>query len=288
MKVNTLILCATGTSLNNVIGCLFALKHRKIINENNNNIKRFIGCSSGSLLSLLLCCNIPLNMIYNILNKSDYSKLLNIDDLNNLFDNMGLFDTKNIQKWTEIILLHFNFKKNITFYELYEKTNKILLIKSYNLSRNKEFYISYKNFPNMPIKKAIAMSCCVPFVFKPVIHENELYIDGAVCGSTPLFDKYKNYISVTFENRNILKNNITITEYLSRLVQSTNIKYVEKDKTFYNNKRNIIIDWIKDDNNYNNKPFLDFDITSSDKDKDILNGYNQTINHIDKFIIVNK
>jgi len=286
MKVNTLILSSSGTSLNNIIGSILALKKKNIIKKNYSNITRFIGCSSGSLLSLLMCCNIPLNIIYHLMNKLNYLNLLNLDNLNNLFENMGLFDTFNIQKYVETILNHFDFKKNLTFKELFEKTQKKLIIKTYNLSKNEEYHISYKNFPNMPIKVAIGMSCCVPFIFKPVIYNNDLFIDGAVCGSTPFINKYKNYISITYENNETLNNkNMSLDGYLSRLVKSTNLKYVNEDTNFYNNKRNIIIDWIKEEKN---KPFLDFNMSSSDKNKDILNGYKQTMNHIYRFIDVDK
>jgi len=277
MKVNTIMLCACGTSINKIAGYLFALKQYNLLEKDYSNIKRFIGCSSGSIVALLMSIGIPLNVMYNISDRINYSTLLDINNLDNLFNNTGLFDTINIKKTIDNILEKFNIKKNITFLELYNKTNNKLIIKVFNLSLNKEEYISYKNFPDMPVSLSVCMSSAIPFLFKPVIYNDYLFADGAMTGATPFIKKYKNYISITIEdNEVLLSNNLTFTKYITRMIQSTNNKY--KNNEFYNNKRNIII---KSDSN----ECMDFCIKSNKKKEDLISGYNQTVKHINKYNI---
>jgi len=277
MKVNTIMLCACGTSINKIAGYLFALKQYNLLEKDYSNIKRFIGCSSGSIVALLMSIGIPLNVMYNISDRINYSTILDINNLDNLFNNTGLFDTINIKKTIDNILEKFNIKKNITFLELYNKTNNKLIIKVFNLSLNKEEYISYKNFPDMPVSLSVCMSSAIPFLFKPVVYNDYLFVDGAINGGTPVIEKYKNYISITIVNSEILLlNNLTFHKYIGRLIQSTNNKYSNFE--FNNNKRNVII---KTKLNMS----INFSIESIKKKEDLINGYNQTIKHINKYNI---
>ena len=277
MKVNTIMLCACGTSINIIAGYLYALIENNILEKDYNNIKRFIGCSSGSIVALLMSIGIPINVMYNISDRMNYSTLLDINNLDNLFDNTWLFDTINIKNTIDNILEKFHIKKNTTFLELHNKTNNKLIIKVYNLSLNKEVYISYKNYPDMPVSLAICMSSAIPFLFKPVVYNDYLFVDGAINGGTPVIEKYKNYISITIVNSEILLlNNLTFHKYIGRLIQSTNNKYSNFE--FNNNKRNVII---KTKLNMS----INFSIESIKKKEDLINGYNQTIKHINKYNI---
>ena len=72
--------------------------------------------------------------------------------------------------------------------ELYNKTNKYLSITSTCLTTQEAVYISHETFPNIPVWKAILMSCAIPLIFKPIEWENKLYIDGGLVDNFPLFN----------------------------------------------------------------------------------------------------
>jgi len=277
MKVNTLLLCACGTNVNIIIGYLYALEKKEILKKDYSNIKRFVGCSAGSIIALFMSMGLSLPIIYNLSNKIKYDNLINLNNLNNLFENMGLFDTNNMKKNIECILHNFGYDKNMTLLEFYKKTKKNLIIKTYNLSLNEEIYASYKNYPDIEISTLICMSSAIPFVFKPVMYNNNVYIDGAVCGSMPFIDEYKHYISIIIEDNNpIILDKLTFSRYCSLLIQSTNNKY--KDKKFYTNKRNIVIYL---DLNMSTVS-VDFSANKEKKNKHILIGYEKTMEILSK------
>ena len=48
----------------------------------------------------------------------------------------------------------------------------------------------------MPVSLAICMSSAIPFLFKPVVYNDYLFVDGAINGGTPVIEKYKNFLEV--------------------------------------------------------------------------------------------
>ena len=65
---------------------------------------------------------------------------------------------------------------NITFSELYSKTNKFLTISINLMKRRMNTYLD--TYP-YAIYIAIKMSCSIPYYFTP-IYNNEMYVDGVV------------------------------------------------------------------------------------------------------------
>jgi predicted acylesterase/phospholipase RssA len=61
--------------------------------------------------------------------------------------------------------------------------------------------LSYINFPDLELYKAIAMSSAFPLIFVPVIINNDCYIDGGALNHFPL--------------NNCLKNNYNVDEILA-------------------------------------------------------------------------
>jgi predicted patatin/cPLA2 family phospholipase len=53
------------------------------------------------------------------------------------------------------------------------------------------------NFPNLPVCKAILMSCSIPLIFQPISWEDDLYVDGALIDNFPLFTIPHNEIIYT-------------------------------------------------------------------------------------------
>ena len=80
---------------------------------------------------------------------------------------------------------------DITFKDLYEKTNKILTIVVTNLNKNCAEYLNYETRPDMSILKAIRMSISIPILITPVNDNNTIYVDGALLDSYP-YNYYKN------------------------------------------------------------------------------------------------
>ena len=181
MTIDTLILSGGAMNGINLIGFLNELSN----NYNIKKIKKYIGVSCGSIISLLLNCDLDLEKFAYILIKTDILKLFDID-ISLLYNDYGLSNFKKGMKFYEKIIEYFGVSKDITFLDLYKKTEKHLIIPSLNLTKQKMIYFDYKNYPDLKILKAIHMSINIPLLFTKNIYNNDFYIDGAFGNTIPI------------------------------------------------------------------------------------------------------
>ena len=279
MEIDTLFLSGCGTKGNAFIGSFKALIENKTIDL--EKIKRYVCCSGSSVIILLLICNYSLNIIYKLSDKLKYDELLDLNDLDILFDNLGVFSNQKIGKLVDCIIYKKFKKKNITLQEFYNLTKKEFVCKVYNLSEKKEEYFSYQNHPDLKVSLLIQMTTCIPFFFKPIKYNNKYYIDGGILCTMPFLKDYPNYLGIYIhsdKDRNI--ENMNFFEYFTYFNNCLANKYKFK-KTKENEKRIINIYCI-------NLPCVKFDICKNEKDVLIDNGYDQTIQYLKKFDILNK
>ena len=69
---------------------------------------------------------------------------------------------------------------NITFIEFYKKYNVKLNLFSTSLTQRKNICFNIETYPNLNVLKVLQASCSIPFIFPPVIINNEYYIDGCM------------------------------------------------------------------------------------------------------------
>jgi predicted acylesterase/phospholipase RssA len=106
--------------------------------------------------------------------------------------------------------------------------------------------INYKSYPNLKLIKAIEMSCCIPLIFKTIIHNNDCYLDGGFLNSFPLnncLKKHSNKNEV-FAIKNLLINEkVKINEKssVSVLINIIINKVLEKLDQKYKKINNMII-----------------------------------------------
>jgi len=272
MKVDTLLLSGCSTKGNAMIGSLMTLVNNKILNL--EKIKTYICCSGGAIIGLLLSCGYSLPFIYRLSFSIDYKTLLNIDDLNILFDKCGLFDNKVLLELVEKILYKKFNEKSITLKQLYDKTDKLFIFKVFNITEKKTEYMSYKTHPNLSVSKSIQMTTCIPILFKPIKYNNCYYLDGGLTGNMVYSEEYKNYIGIYITTR--CKSdieNINIVGYIQLLSNSIFEKY---DYDVKNNKRIVNLDIFKDS-------CFNFDIDHDKKNEFIQKSIEYTLNHIKKY-----
>ena len=265
LMINTLILSGGSSKGIAYIGIFQSLFYNNIINI--DNIKYIISCSAGSIFSLILCLNYNLNIIKKIFINFNHANLFDLNNLDDLFSNNGLFDINKLKLFIQLLLYHKFNTYNISLIDLYKKTNIKLIIKVYNYSKKKNQYISYINHPNMNIIDLICMSCSIPFIFKYYQYNNQIYIDGGITGNLPILKnkKYKKYLAINL-NESTIHNKLNILSYIQNIF---NIRFSNKSK-----QNNRIL-------NYDiNLDFYNFDISILDKLNIIHNSYNITNKYI--------
>jgi predicted acylesterase/phospholipase RssA len=219
----------------NILGALHYYYENNLI----DNVIDYIGTSIGSIICYLLIIGYtPIEL----LNESLHLNLNNLVDINlktsenpqsflklinNLINNYGFL---NLDQILNIIITLSNKKiKYIpSLLELYETTNKNLIICTYNLSKMQVEYINKDNNPHLSCLHAIKMSCNIPLIFDKCVYNNNLYIDGAYHDNFPIkyavdnlhyFNKYEILgISIKKNKNNFKLNEINFINYIKLIL----------------------------------------------------------------------
>jgi len=167
-----------GSTAFGTYGALEVFHERGLIEQS----KYYIGSSSGSFLAGALGCGIAVPDIRKILTETDFNKFL--DDSHGCFRDIFRFFTKfgwhkgdYIENWYGNALAQYCGNSEITFKQAYEKTGKIAVIVTLDLTMGETIYQSYLTTPNLPIKKAVRRSISLPFIFKPDYAIEDIQID---------------------------------------------------------------------------------------------------------------
>ena len=268
-KKNILVLSGGSFKGFAYIGVLKALKKLNLLNDLNI----FIGTSVGSIFSLLLSLNSCIEEIEEFINKINFNQLMNFN-IKNLYCNYGLNDGSTIINLLISFLNKKNFNQNLTFKELYERTNNILIINSSNITKKINEVFDYLLTPDMEILKAVRMSISVPFIFSPVKFNNCLYVDGGIINSFmyiwAIKNRYKkdNIIGVLLNDKINKNQNYNFYSYLMDIYYSLYSNQTEELNL--NEIINIEID---------NCSISKTNISNIEKNKMIELGFNKTIEY---------
>lgn len=154
------------------------------------DIESIYGCSIGAFFGVIVSLGYEWEWLDDYFIKRPWEKLIQISPLD-FFEKKGLLDEKFIEESIASLLSAKDLKVNITLEELYAH-NKID-IHMYTTNINKPLIekvdLSHQTHPNLTVIKALTMSMCYPFLFKPVcVNVDECYIDGGLLNNYPLND----------------------------------------------------------------------------------------------------
>ena len=272
--IENLVFSGAGIRIYSFLGFIKALNEFEML----PNIKSVIGTSSGSLIATLCVLDFKYNEIEEIVLKINTSNLKNINTENimSFFNDYGVDDGSNFSRIIKIIFQHKYNNENITFKELYEKTQKHLIITSTCVNTMEIEYFDHEKMPDVPVVKALLMSIAIPLIFKPVKLNEKFYVDGGLIKHYPI-DYFKDYkektLGILVVNKLNSFNEINnIKDYIYNVMTCSFINLVKNCYEDY--KDNTIL--IEDNTN-----FIDFDIEYNTKINLIENAYNSTKKHLE-------
>lgn len=173
-------LCIGGGGIDGIsfIGALEYLHQHKLL-----DLKRFYGCSIGSLIGILYISGFSPTKILSTIMKTDISEFITYD-FSKIESNKSLLDNKLLNQLTSIL----DEFEDITIKQFSDKYNTDINIFASNI--NKDCYTNFNktDFPEIKLKDAIIASMSVPFIFQPVKIGENYYIDGCaknILGSPP-------------------------------------------------------------------------------------------------------
>lgn len=291
MEIENIVLEGGGVKCLSFIGALSYLGEKNLL----SNVKRVIGSSAGSLFAFLIACKKNYKKLQELIDGEDFSKVKD-DSWGYVFDFVRIINHYGMCKGDELFnfitkaCIKFTSKEDITFKELYDKTNIELTITGTNLNKKETQYFSHKTNPDMEIRLALRISMSIPLFFKAVIWNGDVYVDGGLLNNYPIWyfeEKEDSSKTVGFklmsmderiENNDIVydRTNIAnIKDYIECLVNCTTGQiekgYIRKDYW----QRSVVINTGKIET-------TDFSISKEDKSYLINQGYEATKQYFEK------
>ena len=180
MNITIDTLCIGGGGLK---GFSFLSALHVLVSHNYLNldfVNRYTGTSFGSIFCFLLSIGYTTEELITYFNNFEKKDLdINLD--------LELFLLKygfnNGNNYLDIVITLFNLKtklRDITFKDLEILTKKKIYIIVTNFTKGQKEVFSAETTPDMSVLLAIRISISIPFLFTPVIHNNNYYIDGCL------------------------------------------------------------------------------------------------------------
>ncbi len=152
-----------------------------------DNIDKYVGCSVGSIICLLLICGYDVLTIFDAAGKTS-SIFTNMEsvDVTQIAQKAGILSNKLLkEQLTELIKNKFTGIP--TMKELYALTGKEFCIVTTLVGKH-PVYITRYNYPDMSVVTAVLLSSNIPGVFHKMILEQDgqAYCDGALSDPYPI------------------------------------------------------------------------------------------------------
>lgn len=232
IRKNIIIISGGGIKGFCALGAIQKLIEKKII----VNPEIFCGTSVGGLIAFILNIGYSPHDIFDITSNIDYELLVKID-IECLLEDETHIGLNSSEPFMIIIKTFMKEKKiniNITFRELYLITKKKLILTGVCLNDMKLYYFSVDTTPDMEVIIALQITMSIPIIFKPVIYNNKVWVDGASINNYPIDyfnDKLEDVIGIFLDEEiKIIENFEDAQMYVLRVIQ-TAIKGLLNNKT---------------------------------------------------------
>ena len=152
------------------------------------SIKGCIGTSICSIFALFAVCDMGSKEILQLILEDHILDDIEPDiDFNNLVREFGLDKGNRLKHIIHDILqskfidlLDVEAFESFTLGDLFERTRKALVCVCTDITNGKLAYLSYENYGDMPVWKAIVASMSIPLLFQPVCHGGAMFVDGVL------------------------------------------------------------------------------------------------------------
>lgn len=171
-----------------LLGVLEHLSSRSEWDAFFEQLRGAAGTSSGALVALALVVGGDIQSLCDALIElsREHTSINPQLDVQMAFDTFGLDDGELLALLIHTVMDTLGLSKSATFASLRRLTSRDFRVCCTNLHTMSPVYLSCETAPSMPIRDAIYMSMCVPFLFKPKRIAGELYVDGGLLRNHPI------------------------------------------------------------------------------------------------------
>jgi predicted acylesterase/phospholipase RssA len=153
-----------------------------------NDIKTIHATSVGSIIGTFIALKYDWEEIDNYIINRPWHLLFkfSLQSIIHCNKNNGIFDIDIIKEIFEPLFLGKEIIIDISMKDFYDLTNIELHFFTIEFGTFQLIDISYKTFPNWTVIESIYASCCAPILFKPLIKNNLMYVDGGIISNCPI------------------------------------------------------------------------------------------------------
>jgi predicted patatin/cPLA2 family phospholipase len=184
------------------IGFLYYLEKNDLIKD----IKTMRGTSMGALILAFYLLGYDSKSMVKKLIEIDLKQIVDME-FSNILSRSSILEGKGMKNILKKFMKCKNCK-NITFLQLYKKTNINFTVTGSDVVNYKSVNFNHEFSPNMKLITALRITSAIPFVFPPIRYKDGLYTDGC------LFDMFNQ----DYDNDNLLY--VCINDYKETLEEN--------------------------------------------------------------------
>ena len=186
-------------------------------------VDTYVGCSVGSLISLLLVAGFSPTEIVTDAVDTDFFKDITEIRLVDIKDNTGLISNHRIKDKLSARLEE-KFGIVPTLNQLYLATGLKYVSVSYNLTHQRVEYLDYETEPHLSAVDAALLSMNIPFLFYKLKYRACTYIDGAFGNPYPIDicdNGQVDILGISISSQSVLIDEDNPLIYLYRIIHSS-------------------------------------------------------------------
>lgn len=174
------------------VGALKVMEEKGI----HHQIQRVAGASAGAICALLVALNYTSDEIKEKLWTLNFKNFMDSDwgviqDTARLLKEYGWYKGDFFKSWIEAIIEERTGSKDTTFSDLHQGSYRDITFIGTNLSTHYSELFSYDTTPDMKLSEALRITMSIPFFFKAVQRNKQIYVDGGLLMNYPIkvFDR---------------------------------------------------------------------------------------------------
>lgn len=186
MTIKHLVLSGGGPIMIQILAAIQELDEHSYLNM--SNIETIYSTSAGSIAAVILSLKFDWQTISDYIIKRPWHDVFQLTGqcLFDAYSKKGLYDYDTVKKCFQPLFNAKDIDLSISMKDFYTLTKIELNMFTFEINKYRLEQISYKTYPELPVLKALQMSCAVPVFIAPVFLNDQCFIDGGIACNYPL------------------------------------------------------------------------------------------------------
>jgi predicted acylesterase/phospholipase RssA len=211
--------------------CYGAMKY---LLQNNyidlDNIQSVYGTSVGAIIGTLILLRYDWETLDDYILKRPWNKVFSVkpEHLFEMYTSKSIYNFNFVNEMLLPLLTAKDLTESITLKEFYDFNGIDFHCFTVELNSFQKLDLSYKTHPDLPLLKALNMTSAMPIICKPIIEDNNCYVDGGIIVNYPLYecicnekcseDEVLGIKNIWIDNEPIITDEMNIFQYLQIMI----------------------------------------------------------------------